>query len=697
MRRVGALAPLLLLVAGLALGGPAAPAAAASGVQIDINTLTPAVATPESTLQVAGTITNSAKTAVRNGSVRLLLSTTRLGSRSELAAVEAGKVTDRDGEVVAEEPLSDLGPGESTPFDLHEELAGLATAEFGVYPLAIEVVGSLRGAASSRLALARTLLPWVSPEHGISPTGFNWVWPLVGTPVRLANGRFADDSLAASLAPGGRLDRLVEAGARLDQGGAAVTWAIDPDLVQSVEDMADGYRVATPDGGTVAGGGAGLAVRWLDALRAATAGSTILSLPYADPDVVALGRHGQPGEVVRARDMGKGIFAAALPAAQVTEKLSWPPGGFVNRATLGALARAGDDSVILDGSALPPAIDQSFTPSGRAEVASPSGSLVALLADPTLTQLLTDAADAPDPLLAGQRVLAETAMITSEQPNAGVSRTVVVVPPRRWDPPAEFLGRISDAATAPWQAPVSLRELTDSHPANVDRDALRYPAAARRAELPEPYLRALDTQRGRISNLAAILTNPGRVITRLQDGLLRSESSWWRGRDIRVNRLSRDQTYLAVVRGRVRVQPGNFTFGSKSGNIPITLVNDLPQEVVVVLRLQPQTPRLRLGQVEPRTIGPHQKVQVNVPASAVAGGPVVVDATLHTIGGAQYGQPVTLRVTVTQIGTVALVITVGAAVVLFLAAGVRVVRRMRAAARDTAEPDGAEAPEDVHA
>ena len=135
------------------------------------------------------------------------------------------------------------------------------------------------------------------------------------------------------------------------------------------------------------------------------------------------------------------------------------------------------------------------------------------------------------------------------------------------------------------------------------------------------------------------------------------------------------------------MEPGSFTFGSKSGMIPLTLVNGLPQEVVVVLRLDPQTPRLVLGAVEPQTIGPNQKIQVNVPAEAIAGGPVVVIATLHTSDGAPYGPPVALRVNVTQIGTVALVITVAAAVVLFLAAGIRVVRRVRAARRRGPGPD----------
>jgi hypothetical protein len=59
-----------------------------------------------------------------------------------------------------------------------------------------------------------------------------------------------------------------------------------------------------------------------------------------------------------------------------------------------------------------------------------------------------------------------------------------------------------------------------------------------------------------------------------------------------------------------------------------------------------------------------------------------VEATLHTVSGEPYGQPVLLHVNVTQIGAVALVITVGAAVVLFVAAGLRVARRVRAARRD---------------
>lgn len=130
----------------------------------------------------------------------------------------------------------------------------------------------------------------------------------------------------------------------------------------------------------------------------------------------------------------------------------------------------------------------------------------------------------------------------------------------------------------------------------------------------------------------------------------------------------------------MRIQPASFTFSSRRGTIPLTVANDLAQEVVVRLRLDPQTIQLRVSNpADPIRIGPRQKAQVQVDAVAVAGGQVLVDSTLHTPSGVVYGQPVPLRVSITDYGTVALYITVSAACVLFLTAGVRVLRRVRGA------------------
>jgi hypothetical protein len=143
--------------------------------------------------------------------------------------------------------------------------------------------------------------------------------------------------------------------------------------------------------------------------------------------------------------------------------------------------------------------------------------------------------------------------------------------------------------------------------------------------------------------------------------------------------LARERGDLAELRGLVRVQPGNFTFSSRRGTLALTVANGLDQEVEVSLYLRPQTTRLRLETVEPAVIGPLSKEQIQVSAVAVAPGPVVVDATLRTPSGAAYGQPVQLRIRITEYGTVALYITVAAGGVLFLAAGLRVLRRLAGA------------------
>jgi hypothetical protein len=702
MRRAaaaGLVALLVGVVGAVGMIGAPTPARAAGGVRLAVTTLTPS-ATVGTTLHVAGTVTNRGDQTVHDAVVRVRLSDSRLNSRAELAAVMSGRVSSREGAVVVEAPLSDLAPGEITPFDLQQPLGDLAAPTgLGVYVLGIEVVGARGpgGAAPSRLAFTRTLLPWVPGTQDFAPTGFSWLWPLVAAPVRLSTGVFADDSMAAELEVGGRLDRLLHAGNELEQG-AGVTWAIDPDLVETVADMADSnsYRVATPDGRTVPGTGDVLAKRWLTELRAATAGRDVLALPYADPDLTALVHHGRGAEIPRARVAGADVLARLLPAADVVPGLAWPAGGYLDRQTLAALGRDAVSSVVLDGRALPPAIDLSYTPSARAQLSTDGRPVAALLADPGLVDLLGKARPSSgNPVLAAQRVVAETAMITSELPSTGTARTIVLMPPRRWDPSQEFLDQLLAMAAAPWAAPVSLHGLADSPPPDVERGKLVYPRSQRAVELPEPYLRALDTQEASIDNFAGILTDPSQFVPPLKTALLRLESTWWRLRDSRSIRFGREQDHLVTLRSGVRVQPGSFTFGSRSGRIPLTLVNDLPQEVVVVLRLEPQTPRLRLdAPLAPQVIGPNRKVQVEVPATAVAGGPVVVEATLHTVSGELYSQPVLLHVNVTQIGAVALVITVAAAVVLFVAAGVRVARRVRAARRDGPAGPGDDGPED---
>ncbi|MGH8895050.1 MAG: DUF6049 family protein, partial [Actinomycetes bacterium] len=608
-RRKALVAVLALLAPLLAAGGHPSPAAAADGpVELTVDSLTPAVATTGGTLRVTGSITNDGRQDLRDVEVRLRLSDTRLNSRAELAAVAEGRTASRDGEVVVARGLPDLATGRSMPFDLERAVDEVpALAEYGVYVLGVEVLAT-RASGFGRAAIVRTMLPWVPAESSFRPTGFTWLWPLVARPTRLADGRFADDTLAAEMADGGRLSRLVEAGARLGQG-AALTWAIDPELLAAAADMADGYEVRASDGSEVPGGASALAERWLEQVRAATVGKQVMALPYGDPDLSAVVRAGLGADVAAAFERGQELVGEALPSATDVTATAWPMDGFVSRDALALLRRAGMTTAVLDGRAVPTEIDLSYTPSGRAHVASPSGRVAGVLADPGLADLLRF--PGADPLLGAQRLLAETAMITSELPSTGPSRVIVVAPPRRWNPDPAYLERVvSVAAQAPWMSGVPLPQLVGTEPPEVDREPLRYPAGQRRRELPGSYLTALAGMHASIALFSAVLTDRTELVPGLTRSVLLLESTWWRGRQERGNRLARERDYLADLRGRVRIQPGNFTFSSKRGTIPLTVANELPQEVLVDVRLVPQTPRLRVKDIEPQVIGPQTKVQV---------------------------------------------------------------------------------------
>jgi len=684
---------LVLLVAAAVLPwwvpGPTASAATAPAA-LSVTTLSPAVATAGAELRVAGELTNTGKGRLRDIEIRLRLSDSRLNSRAELAAVAEGRTASRDGSVVVSASLADLPVGQSAgfslarPLDEVDALQGLT--EFGVYVLGVEVLAS-RSSDFGRVAIVRTLLPWIPAESDFQPAGYSWLWPLVARPTRLADGTFTDESLAAEMGPTGRLTRLVDAGARLDEE-AALSWAVDPELLAAAEDMADvdGYLVRAADGSPVPGGGGGLAARWLEQVREATLGADVIALPYGDPDLTAITRAGLVGDVSRARRDGLATVDRLLPSAVDLPGTVWPTDGYLNGATLDVLRGTDADTVVLDGRAVPTEIDLSYTPSGRADVGSRSGQVTGLLADPGLADLLRRPGQST--VLGAQRFLAETAMITSELPSTGTERAILVMPPRRWNPLPDFLDLVVQGfGGATWAAPVSLPELAGREPPEVDRAPLRYPRQQRRRELPGTYLSAPRGMHTSINEFADVLTDPDALIPQLNRAVLLLESSWWRDREERKNRLALERAWLAERRDLVAVQPARLTFSSRSGNIPVTVANGLDQAVRVSLRLDPRTTRIRLDKsTRTRTIGPQRKQQVEFPAISVAAGDETVDASLHTPTGALYGQPVQLRITITNYGTVALYITVGAAAVLFLTAGVRVLRRVLAARQQPVQP-----------
>ncbi len=440
-----------------------APAAAAGGaatalastvtsasqqqVTVAITSISPQIARPGKPVTVSGTVTNPTGARCPTWRVQLWSSTARFTTRSQLASYAAGQLqVDAPVTGAVDQLAGSLKPGATRQWTVTVPVATLGFASgFGVYPLAAQL-----DSAGSPVADAYTFLPfWPGSARAAGltrPEQVAWIWPLIGQPEQAACHALRSDGLASSLASTGRLGGLLADGTSSAGLGASLTWAIDPSLLSSAALMTRPYRV----GGTPACTGtqtrrASPAARaWLAKVHALASQQDFFTTPYADVDVSALAHAGLDNDVARA--LGKGREVAASPSLlggvqrpADTARIDWPADGIADYGVLGSLAANGIGAVVLNSSMMPPTRPVLFTPS--AITTTPDGvnaGLRVALADSTLAEVLADAptaAHAPSAAASfstEQRFLAETAMIAAEQP--GLPRSVVITPPRQWNP-----------------------------------------------------------------------------------------------------------------------------------------------------------------------------------------------------------------------------------------------------------------------
>jgi len=424
---------LLLVPAFLLLGTPAAAAAPALAVPaptapgpltLELGGLNPRVVTSDGppTVTLTGTLRNTGDRPVTDLEIRL--------QRGQALRTD-GDVRDAlvgDGRADAATPdftplPGSLAPGDSRPVALAVPLRGaptdgLALDQPGVYEVLVNVNGVPRDGLRARLAAARLLLPVLSLPSGPQPrdaavvppvppdaADLTVLYPLVDTPHRLPTvpgeqTLLADDDLARSLAPDGRLGGLVTAFADGAPAGSpvrdATCLAVDPDLVATAAAMRQGYAVRGP-AGTVPGTGAEVAGAWLDELAAAARGGCVVALPFADADLVALAR-GQLADLGSMAVADAGTVVTEALGTPVLEATTWPSGGVLDEPALDAVAAGGARTVVLDAAA----VDGGATgeTGGTVPLAVGESSLLGVLTDPLLARAAA-APDAPTRAVAG--------------------------------------------------------------------------------------------------------------------------------------------------------------------------------------------------------------------------------------------------------------------------------------------------------
>ena len=732
--------------------------ATASAVRVVVTALPRAPAAGTASFVIGADVANPGTSPVHDLRVHLEVADV-LRTRSALAAADLAPPQGRVRGSESTPELSDVAPAGSTHVDITTTAATLGLGRLGVYPLTVKVRGRVGDARRTiDLGTASTFLPWF-PDGAPAPSRLSFVLPLVDSPARAPDGALLDDALSAALRPAagagsspGRLAALLATGrtattgacdtsgggAAGTSGGAAgtrtgcradpvpVTWAVDPELLESVTALAGPHTVLQGSDRRAAGGSPD-AQHWLADLRssvgAPTAGGSgparardaVLALPYGDPDVVALTRQrtGLADDVDQLSLLGRRTTTDVL-GVQPLDGVAWPPAGPLTSAALDASVSGGATSVILDEAALVRADGNGArTPGTRAQLGSASaGRVTGLVIDASLSRLLS--ASASDPgwqgaRVAEQRWIAETAMIAAERP--GESRTFLVAPARRGTVEPEVAGQVLlDAGRLPWLCPVALRDVVagaERCPASVPdtaaADAVSNgelasgdPAHPARSELGAGYLAQVANVRGRGTQLTDEVLAPGSdaaadVKARFLQARARAESSVWRddaagGR--RVFGLYRDD--VASYRGRLKITTsGRQLLTSRTGVIDVSISNALEQPVTVGVQLNdPIQARLSSTDTSLRTIGPSEVVPVRVRVQTRTSGQFVVRATLLDRSGQVFGDPAELIVRSTGYGRLALAITGVGAGVLLVAAGVRIARR---ALRRTlpADTDGA--------
>ncbi|MEU2131814.1 DUF6049 family protein [Streptomyces sp. NPDC018352] len=720
LRRTAALVIGAPLVAAL-LAGPTAPAAQAAGtgkahtgsetVDVSLDTLAPSAPVEGDTLTVSGTVTNRGKGTITQAVVDLRVGP-KLQSRTEIdtAAKRTGYVPGVDPTPVGGKytvKFAKLASGISQDFTLSVPVGKLGLGDDGVYQVGVSLSGQTSQAQYEQvLGIERTFLPWQEEERD-SRTNVTYLWPLIASAhVTAETGTddqrtpvFADDDLAAELAPGGRLEQLVSLGSQLP-----VTWVIDPDLLASVDAMAGNYRVKSGDT-TVAGKNQAVAKQWLTSLEAAVSDGKVVALPFADPDLASIAHRGKNvsgtlSHLQTATEVAGTTVQTILHVKPSTD-FAWPVDGAIDPSIVDVATSAGAHKVIARSDSLQETGGLTYTPTAARPI---GGGTTAVVADARLsTAFQGDMSKAGNSTLAVQKFLALTLALAEQ--DTDTERSIVVAPQRmptvaQAQSMAQALHGLDDGR---WTQPLGLVDAAAAKPdagatTSVPR-ASQYPKKLRSQELPTQAFQDIKSTQVSLNNFQVILTQPERVVTPFGNALNRSMSTSWRGRPLEAQQY-RDSVrgYLQDLVGEVQlISKSDVTLSGRSATIPVTVQNRLLQGVDhLVLRLKSENAtRLKLndgGAVaeQPIRIGPGHSQSVKFDAAANVNGQVQMTAQLYTEDGTPYGEEMTFTVKVSELTPTVLLVIAGGLLLLVLA-GIRMyTHRKRANAGDAPGEDGGE-------
>jgi hypothetical protein len=684
-------------------------------LRLEVSQLTPRyVSTSSTSLTITGTITNIGDRRIAKPMVRLELGD-KLNTERQFTDAMAGEQLPSSKQSSFILVTGVLEPGQSAPLTVTVPLGpnGLQVSKPGVYPLLVNVNGTPEFGGTARLAALSMLLPVVgapgrAPESHPKPLGVSILWPITNTVPRIATLPFrgplllTDDDLAGELASGGRLGALLEAAQQQSQKPifSSLCFALDPDLINTVELMTHGYQFRT-GGGSAAANGTGVeaAKEWLNSLKQLTNGHCVVTLPYADADLTVLskvGANGQPdAALVTAAAQGANVLQRVLNV-KPQQNVLWPDGA-MDPKTLSMLGQAGISTVLTDSANLKAdgSSEAGASLNGSDLRAQPIDGLVSsALAGNRSASVRPASTGAPlatptsQPAVAAQNGLAALAFRAGVGQQNPESPSLILAPPRRWNVPLSelqaLLDTVSDYTAANIVTPKGLTQLINTPAAaqatmNLDPQDMTSTAASDLSAA----LSDIDTSTASLASAMAVdstsQVKPADLVSPVHIGLIRGTSTAWRetngGTPAATFNAGSELDYLL---GRVSVPTPAQTFSLASGTspLPVFISNTLPVAMTVRITLR-NNAGLRPEDPQNMQIPANGSVSQYIPVEALRAGRFSVDVVLATPSGTQLGTTARFELASNDYGSITIIVTVTAAGALLLLSSRRIYRRIK--------------------
>lgn len=649
-----------MLCAALALGAAlafAAPAGAATDddepqlpVTVEVESITPSILRPDEDLTVVATLSNTGTEVIETPTATLRLSRFNVSTRDGLEDwTSSDTCTSRApcppvATVVLPEPL---GVGKSVSVELKVPASKIRLLDlpdvWGPRGLSVEALDN-----RTRVGLERTFLLWMTTDAKVPRTPVSVLVPVTGPGADPLTPQSPD------------LDPLVAAGGRLDDlrsvlaANPGIGVAVDPALLAS------------------ASVGSNRAQAWAESLDDDLAHHDVLSLPWSDPDVGAAARAEQVPLVQLAVD---GSATAGLDGAGIL----WAPSASLDQTAVAVTEQVHQPAIVV----APGSVDvddpkNGTTPPASTTVRTPAGSVHALVPDARLSALLTDPTvidPQATPATTSQRALAELAVVTreteSDQPH------LLLTAGRDWTPDRATVSSLLDALDdAPW---VDLAQASSLLDPDETAGKGSVPASADDPEaLAVDLVRALAGARDQAVAFANVTSEPDLLLDGVDAEVVAPLAVAWRadpvGRADLVTRVLADLGSRTTGLSIGEVSDVNVI--SSTGEIRLTVANDLSVPVDVALNVEPAKSCLEAEDVPSVKVDPKSELVVPVTLHARANCDVVVVASLTSKDGTPVAEPVafTARVapTIENVGTIVVGVLLAVGLVLGI---VRTIRR----------------------